>query len=826
MKRSTVGTPCVAGTIHRSLRWAALSLGLAAAGLMAVSGADAAHGAVTRLPGALTAGEITTVAGGVGGPGLATKMGLAYWPGEYPCATATHSGDLFVTDGASIRKISASTDRLTTPVGTGTLAGALGNGSPATQLSIGEACGIAFDQAGNLIFNTDSQVLVDAASDGTFYGQQMTAGHVYVLAGTTGPGCTGDGGPATSAGLTSPVALAVDSTGNVLIDDSTCARIRVVSASTGAFYGQAMTAGDIYTIAGNGTTGYSGDGGPATGAELRDPGDVALAANGNVLIADSSNFRIRVVAVHTGVFYGQTMTAGHIYSIAGDGSIGNAGNGGPATSAEFGLPGPGSVVADSAGNLLISDSGNNQIRVVAAKTGTYYGVAMKAGDIYSITPASGSGPVVSHPGGVSLDGVGNVVFLNDDSEVYVQAVTTGSFYGQAMIAGGIYRIAGIPLPLKGGFGIPGEGGLATRAMLSEPNSVAVDASDNMLIGDINANRVLVVAAKTGTAYGLQMTAGHLYTIAGGGTERPLNGRPALHTRITPDYITVDQAGNVIFSATFVDRVFVVAEHTGTYYGQVMTAGDIYTLAGDGIGGYSGDGGPAPSAKLDIPQGIAVDAAGNVLIADFGNKRLRVVAASTGTFYGVAMTAGDIYTIAGNGVGECSDKGVAATGAVFDGIDSVTFDTQGNVVVADSTCDTVDVIPITTGTFYEQAMTAGNIYTVAGNGSQVGGSSGVPALSAGFGSLAAVAVDKSGNLVVSDAESNLVQVVAAHSGTYYGQPMTAEYLYTIAGGGTSGLGDLGPGVDAELDTPTGLAVDQAGNVLIADPLESRLRLLAN
>jgi NHL repeat-containing protein len=303
---------------------------------MAVSGANAASGVVARLPGALTAGEITTVAGGAGGPGPATKVGLAYWPGEYPCATATHSGGLFVTDG-------------------------------------------------------------DASSDGTFYGQQMTAGHVYALAGTVGAGSTGDGVPATSAELISPVALAVDSAGNVLIDDSTSARIRVVAASTGVFYGQAMTAGDIYTIAGNGTTGYSGDGGPAT-------------------------------------------------------------------SAEFALPGPGSVAADSTGNLLISDSGNNQIRVAAAKTGTYYGVAMTAGDIYSITPASGSGPAVSAPGGVSLDGAGNVVFTNDDaevsgdSEVDVQAVTTGSFYGRAMTAGQVDRIAGTVPPVHGGFGIPAKAG--------------------------------------------------------------------------------------------------------------------------------------------------------------------------------------------------------------------------------------------------------------------------------------------------------------------------------------------------------------------------------
>ena len=92
----------------------------------------------------------------------------------------------------------------------------------------------------------------------------------------------------------------------------------------------------------------------------------------------------------------------------------------------------------------------------------------------------------------------------------------------------------------------------------------------------------------------------------------------------------------------------MAASTGTFYGRAMTAGDIYTIAGNGADGFSGDGGPATSAEVNGPQGVAADAAGNLLIADTDNTRVRVVAASTGTFYGRAMTAGDIYTVAGNG----------------------------------------------------------------------------------------------------------------------------------------------------------------------------------
>ena len=111
-----------------------------------------------------------------------------------------------------------------------------------------------------------------------------------------------------------------------------------MAASTGTFYGQAMTAGDIYTVAGNGTPGFSGDGGPATKAELNSPRGVAADAAGNLVIADTSNHRIRVVAASTGTFYGQAMTAGDIYTVAGNGTTGFSGDGGPATNAELNAP--------------------------------------------------------------------------------------------------------------------------------------------------------------------------------------------------------------------------------------------------------------------------------------------------------------------------------------------------------------------------------------------------------------------------------------------------------------------------------------------------------
>jgi hypothetical protein len=131
---------------------------------------------------------------------------------------------------------------------------------------------------------------------GTFYGRAMTALDIYAVAGNGRFGFSGDGGPAIKAHVDAPVQVAVDGTGNLLIAAGGNQRIRVVAVKTGTFYGRAMTAGDIYTVAGNGTMGYFGDGGPATQAELFNPAGVALNKTGGFVIADTGNHRIRAVS--------------------------------------------------------------------------------------------------------------------------------------------------------------------------------------------------------------------------------------------------------------------------------------------------------------------------------------------------------------------------------------------------------------------------------------------------------------------------------------------------------------------------------------------------
>ena len=376
---------------------------------------------------------------------------------------------------------------------------------------------------------------------------------------SAGPhGYNGDGIPATRAELTLPTGAAMDGAGNLVIADLGNSRIRVVAASTGTFYGQAMTAGDIYTIAGNGDGVYNGDGIPATTAGLR-PAAVAVDHAGNLVVTDD-NDRIRVVAAKSGTFYGQAMTAGDIYTVAGDGHSGYNGDGIRATSATLF---PQAVAVDGAGNLVIADLGSNRVRVVAASTGTFYGQAMTAGDIYTIAgngdgafngdgiPATSAGV---NPEGVAMDSAGNLVVADGNSLVRVVAARTGSFYGQAMTAGDIYTVAG-----DGTRGYAGDGGPALSAALADPHDVAMDHDGNLVISDTFNNRVRVVAARS-----------------------------------------------------------------GTFYGIAMTKGDIYTVGGDGPSGWNGDGIPATTAQFSSPLGVAVSRAGDLLICDAISNRVRVI----------------------------------------------------------------------------------------------------------------------------------------------------------------------------------------------------------
>jgi trimeric autotransporter adhesin len=293
-------------------------------------------------------------------------------------------------------------------------------------------------------------------------------------------------------------------------------------------------------------------------------------------------------------------------------------------------------------------------------------------------------------------------------------------------------------------------------------------------------------------------------------------------------LAVDTHGNLVIADTGNSRVRVVADTSGTFYGVSMKAGDIYTIAGDGKYGYKGIGGKATTAKIGSPQGVTVDHNGNVVITDAGNERIYVVAVKTGTFYGQKMTKGDIYLIAGDGKTGYSGNKKKAVDAELDEPNLVSVDSSGNVVFPDSQNNVIRVIAVKTGTFYGIKMTAQDIYTVAGDAKYGYTGDGGKATSAKLGHPDAVAIDSLGNLVFTDSHNNVVRVVAAKTGTFYGVSMKADDIYTVAGDGTHGYsGDGGVATSAELANPVGIATISTGNakgdeLFIAESGNSRVR----
>jgi hypothetical protein len=756
-----------------------------------------------------------------------------------PLAVAATTDGVYVSDeaGEAIRKIDATSGDLVTTAGSGS-AGFSGDRGPAVDAQLDYPFGVAIDSSGSEILADlkHHRIRVVAAESGNFFGQSMSGGDIYTVAGDGSPNFSGDGGAAIAAGL-DPAGVAVDPSGNIVFADYFNSRVRVVAATSGTFYGESMLAGDVYTVAGGGSSGL-GDGGPATAAELGDPEGVAVDGAGNLVIAALFDRRIRVVATTSGIFYGQAMTGGDIYTVAGDGIAGYSGDGGPATEAEFQFPWQ--VAVDSHGNLVIADgsdgnggrNGNNRVRVVADVSGTYFGQPMTAGDLYTVagtgTPGysgdNGLGTRASlnlDEGGVAVDRSGNIVIADEGNHrVRIVASEAGSFYGVAMTTGDIYTVGG-----TGDREFSGDGGPATYAELSAHTQAAVDATGNLVIADSGNNRIRVVAAATGTYYRESMVAGDVYTVAGNG-KRGFSGNGTAATAAElndPSGLACDISGNILIADTGNNRIRIVATTSGTFYGQNMTAGNIYTLAGTGDPGASGDGGPAPSAELLNPSGVSIDASGNILIADTNNNRIRIVAAASGTFYGQSMTAGNIYTVAGTGgAGFSGDNGPATSAELLDP-SGVSPDSSGNILIADTNNNRIRIVAAVSGTFYGQSMNAGNIYTLVGNG-RVGfsGDRG-PATKARVFAPSSVTVDPSGNLLIADTRNNRIRILAATSGTFYGQAMEAGDIYTILGDGLLGYaGDGAPATACELDHPNGVVVDRAGDVIVADSGNRRIR----
>ena len=326
---------------------------------------------------------------------------------------------------------------IATVAGTGTY-GYSGDNGPAAAAQIDTAYGVAVDAQGN-VFIADTR---------NHRVRKIGNGSIITVAGNGQEGFSGDGGPGTAAQLSFPRAVAVDWQGNLYISDSGNSRIRKLSSG-----------GTITTIAGSATAGFAGDGGPAASAQLSYPRGLAIDASGNIYVADSWNFRVRRIT-----------PAGTIQTIAGNGSCGPFGDGGPATAASLGLID--ALVLDAQNNLYVSDQYQHSIRKVASN-GT---ISTVVGGGFG--PATDGGPATAatlkFPKGLALDGQGNLL-VADSLNHRVRKVVPG---------GAISTLAGTGVP-----GFSGDGGAATAAKLSSPYDLGISPQGTLYVSDLWNYRV-------------------------------------------------------------------------------------------------------------------------------------------------------------------------------------------------------------------------------------------------------------------------------------------------------------------------------------------------
>lgn len=514
--------------------------------------ADANNSCIRKVN---TSGTITTVAGN-GTPGYSGDSGPAIYAAfNNPSGVAVDKrGNLYIADTNNYRIREVSAGNIATVAGNGA-AGYAGDNGNAIAAEFGAVYTIAVDQSGSLY-------LADQANNRV---RKVSNTSIATVAGNGTGGYAGDNNPATAAELNQPAAVAVDGSGDLYIADRGNQRIRMVGLN-----------GAIQTVGGNGTAGFAGDGGAATAAALNSPGGVAMDGLGNLYIADSSNHRIRKVS------------AGKIATIAG----GATGDGGWAPLA--GLNQPAAVAKDANGNVYVAESGGQRVRKIAPSGAvtTFAGTGATGfgGDSGPATAA-----LLNSPKGLTVDGTGNV-YIADSGNSRVRKVNTN---------GNITTFAG-----TGAVGFGGDGGAATAAVLANPSGVAVDSNGNLYIADYGNCVVREVS-----------TAGTIATVAGKPNDCGFGGDGLVATSAllgNPTGVAVNISGNLYIADPSNARVRRVHAHF------------INTFAGNGTAGGTGDGGPAASAQLSFPQAVAAnitDLSFTVYIGDSSANNVRVVSQS-------------------------------------------------------------------------------------------------------------------------------------------------------------------------------------------------------
>ena len=364
------------------------------------------------------------------------------------------------------------------------------------------------------------------------------------------------------------------------------------------------------------------------------------------------------------------------------------------------------MAVDAAGTLYIADSGNNRIRKESG--GTITTVAGNGNQGFSGDGGLATGASLNAPQGVAVDSTGNL-YIADSFNDRIRKVSSGT----------VTTVAG-----NGAYRFSGDGGPSTSASLNFPSGVATDSAGNLYIADLGSFRIRKVSE------------GRITTAAGNGSAGfSGDGGAATSASLGPSdpyylsEIAVDSAGNLYIADYWNNRI------------RKVSGGTITTVAGNGNQGFSGDGGPATRAALNTPQGVAVDSAGNLYIADTDNNRIRKV------------SGGTITTVAGNGNQGFSGDGGPATRAALNTPQGVAVDSAGNLYIADTDNNRI------------RKVSGGTITTVAGNGNQGFSGDGGPAASASLNYPVGAAVDSAGNLYIADTDNNRITSTSRTQETY-------------------------------------------------------------
>lgn len=620
------------------------------------------------------------------------------------------------------------------------------------------ATGVSFEHPAGMVFDTTGNMYFAAGMTHKIYRVDPSGGITHV-AGTGVDDFYGEGVPAIEAHFDVPQKLCFDSSGNLYIVDTYNKRIRKMDSQ-----------GIITTVAGNGSEEFLVNGGPATEAAIGNVNSIVFDQTGNMFISSYSGSSILKVDVQ-----------GNIEVFAGNGFRGYSGDGGPAIEAELNLPTD--IALDRAGNLYIADSFNNRVRKVDRQgiitTVTGNGVQGFQGDGGPAVNAS-----LNYPRGIYVDPDDNLYIAEQNNHCIRKVDASGI----------ITTIAGRGTEGFGDTGFSGDGGLAIHSILSVPIQVTKDGMGNLYIAEVGNMRICkvdqhgVISTVVGTGKSPRRPQNMENNISSEFIHRTTNDMPHSSTNGIiyaaevplnhPAGMVFDTTGNMFFATGFTPKIY-----------KMDKKGVLTTIAGAGYEGFFGDGGPALDAHFNLPQKICLDQYGNLFIADTYNARIRKI-----------DTHGIITTIAGTGNPDLVVKNGPAIESHIGNINSIVIDRNSNMYISNYFHSTI-----------LKLNSFGNLQIIAGSTVGFSGDGG-PAIHASLYRPTDIALDREGKLFIADRSNNCIRMIDREG-----------IISTVAGNRSPGYaGDGGLAIEAQLNHPRGVFVDNENNLYIADQLNHRIR----